>query len=161
MAVECTLYLARPRQHTRMLHGISQKVGNNSESDDSDIDSILEMVKCLQVLGTSKQCIAYCNYIFTTKEECYKHKFLSTSQCCQTIISNLKKSSLDEGIKKVGIQQIVLKVKSVYPQLWCTWVPLDTGGDKHYKSYTYCTWALLKQSWRNKLINYSGFFFMS
>ena len=76
------------RQHTRMSHRISQLDGNNSDSDDSDIDSILEMVKCLQVLGTSKQCIAYCNYIFTTKEECYKHKFLSTSQCCQTIMSS-------------------------------------------------------------------------
>ena len=112
------------RQHTRMSHRISQLDGNNSDSDDSDIDSLLEMVKsepinkeCFQVLGTSKQCLAYCNKIFKTKEECCKHNFLSTSQCCQTLIANLTKSGLEEAIKNVGIQQIVLKVKSVLPQL--------------------------------------------
>ena len=107
-----------------MSHRISQLDGNYSESEDSDIDSLLEMVKrepinkeCFQVLGTSKQCLAYCDATFATKEECYKHNFLSTSQCCRTLIANLTKSGLEEAIKNVGIQQIVLKVKSVLPQL--------------------------------------------
>ena len=63
-------------------------------------------------MGTTKKCVVYCNELLSTKEECYAHMYLSLSQCCQRLYSNLEKCGYEEEIKKVGIQKVCVQIKA-------------------------------------------------
>ena len=111
------------KTHIRMKHRLSQLDGHESDSESDDSNSIPEIKRevidkeCFEDFGTAKKCEASCNEIFTSKEDCYRHMFLSNSQCCQTLISNLNKSGFEDTIKKVGLQRVVLKVKKALSRL--------------------------------------------
>ena len=72
--------------------------------------------ECLKMLGTSEKCFS-CKKSFTSKEECYRHMFLSMSQCCQNTVSNLSKCGLEKDVKEFGIQRTIMKVHGLLPQL--------------------------------------------
>ena len=74
---------------------------------DIDPPKVIDMT-CFNVLAITEKCVIGCNKKFLTKEECYKHMYLSNSQCCQKLCSNKKKSCFEDKIKKVGIQKVVL-----------------------------------------------------
>ena len=83
------------KHHTRIKHKVPQVDGNTTESEDEG--SIRNKVKsktineeCFKMLGTSDKCFS-CKNSFTSEEECYRHMFLSMSQCCQNTVSNLSK----------------------------------------------------------------------
>ena len=40
--------------------------------------------------------------------ECYKYMYISSSQCCQKLYSNLIECGLENEIKEVGIQKVSL-----------------------------------------------------
>ena len=111
------------KTHIRMKHRLSQLDGHESDSESDDSNSIPEIKRevidkeCFEDFGTAKKCEASCNEIFTSKEDCYRHMFLSNSQCCQTLISNLNQSGYEDTIKKVGLQRVVLKVKKALSRL--------------------------------------------
>ena len=81
--------------------------GNVSESDDCSEEIEID---CFKVLATTLKCVVSCDKVFTTKEECYKHMYISASQCCKKLYSNLIECGLESEIKDVGIQQVSLKM---------------------------------------------------
>ena len=93
------------KQHTRIKHRISQVDGNVSESDDFSEEMEID---CFKVLARTLKCVVSCDKVFTTKEECYKHMYISSSQCCQKLYSNLIECGLENEIKEVGIQKVSL-----------------------------------------------------
>ena len=109
------------KQHTRMKHKVTQVDGNTTESEDDDsipfetkIESINE--ECFKALGKSETCVV-CNKSFETPEECYKHMFLSKSQCLQFTVSQLVKCGLEKDVKEIGIQRTMMKIHGLLPQL--------------------------------------------
>ena len=88
-----------------MKQRISQVDGNDSDSE--DFSEQIER-NCYNVLARTEKCIVSCNKIFTTKEECYKHMYISSSQCCQKLYSNLIECGFESELKDVGIQQVSL-----------------------------------------------------
>ena len=109
------------KQHTRIKHKIPQVDGNTTESEDEG--SIQNKVKsetideeCFKMLGTSDKCFS-CKNSFTSEEECYRHMFLSMSQCCQNTVLNLSKCGLEKDVKESGIQRTIMKVHGLLPQL--------------------------------------------
>ena len=108
-------------QHIRMKHKISQVDGNiDSEEDVSqEYDVFTLEVKgntsetfdpdCFHILGITEECAISCDKKFSSKEECYKHMYLSHSQCCIKLKSNLEKSGYEDDIRKVGLQKVMLQ----------------------------------------------------
>ena len=85
------------KQHKRLKLRISQLDGNTSDLDDcgsllgeSKHEAINE--ECFEALGTTKVCVISCQKVFKTEKDGYKHMFLSTSQYCQRLHSNLEKN---------------------------------------------------------------------
>ena len=108
------------RQHVRMKHRISQIDGADDSENESNLESkgtekthISENLgtidlDCFNLLGITEKCMISCNQKFPTKEDCYKHMYVSTSKCCQKLRSNMEKSGFAEDIKKVGFQKVML-----------------------------------------------------
>ena len=71
------------KQHTRIKHRLSQVNGNVSESDDCSEEIDFD---CFKVLARTLKYAVSCDKVFTTKEEFYKHMYISLSQCCQKLI---------------------------------------------------------------------------
>ena len=95
------------KQHTRIKHRISQVDGNVSELDDCSEEIEID---CFKVLARTLKCVVSCGQVFTTKEDCYKHMYISSSQCCQKLYSNLIECGLENEIKEGGIQKVSLKM---------------------------------------------------
>ena len=56
--------------------------GNKSETFNPD---------CFHMLGITEECAISCGKKFSSKKECYKHMYLSHSQCWIKLKSNLEK----------------------------------------------------------------------
>ena len=102
-------------QHIRMKHKISQ-VDGNIDSEEEVLTVVVEDNKsetfdpdCFHMLGITEECVISCNKKFSSKEECYKHMYLSQSKCCIKLKSNLGKSGYEDNIRKVGLQKVMLQ----------------------------------------------------
>lgn len=109
------------KQHTRMKHKVNQVDGNSTESEDEDIihdkfDNEPIIKVNFDAFGRSNKCIS-CGESFASREECYKHMFLSMSQCCETTVSNLIACGFEKEIREDGIQKTMMKVQSLLPKL--------------------------------------------
>ena len=98
-------------------HHISKLDGNpDSEGEDLEEKKVLtpkmdlEAIDrdCFNLLGITEKCMISCNLKLSSKEECYKHMYLSPSKCCQKLCSNMEKSGFEEDIKKNGFQKVML-----------------------------------------------------
>ena len=96
-------------------HGIREEASEEAaevnehvsvELPNIDMNKVIDK-DCFNVLAITQKCVIGCNKKLSTKEECYKHMYLSHSQCCKKN-SNLKKSDFEDKIKKDGIQKSVL-----------------------------------------------------
>ena len=87
----------------------SQKENVHNPEDDElrEIDFEAIDQECFNILGVTVKCVISCNQNFGSKEECYKHTYLSPSKCCQKLCSNMEKGGFKEDIRKVGIQKVV------------------------------------------------------
>ena len=97
------------KQHTRIKHRIFQLDGNNSESDEYENKSEEIDLECFSVLGTTENCMICCNEKFSNKEDCYKHMYLSPSQCCLILKSNMEKKGFEDEIRNIGFQKVMLQ----------------------------------------------------
>ena len=79
------------------------EVDEGREMTSEEIDQ-----ECLSILGITEMCMISCKQKFYSKEECYKHMYMSPSKCCQKLRSNMEKSGFAEDIKNFGFQQVML-----------------------------------------------------
>ena len=111
-------------QHVRMMHKIAQVDGiidpedNNRDetitsaaSEMNDNYSDLEGFdsECFHMLGVTETCAISCEEIFSSKEECYKHMYLSHSKCCIKLRSNMEKNGYEDDIRNIGYQKVMLE----------------------------------------------------
>jgi hypothetical protein len=102
------------KQHSRIKHRISQLDGDNSESDECEFLSCENKseeidIECFSVLGITENCMIRCNEKFSNKEDCYKHMYLSPSQCCLILKSNMEKNGFEDEIRNIGFQKVMLQ----------------------------------------------------
>ena len=95
--------------------------GNSTESEDED--SVQDRFKSepiikenFEAFGRSDKCIS-CGETFKSREECYRHMFLSMSQCCQKTVSNMIQCGFEKEIKELGIQKTMMKIQGLLLKL--------------------------------------------
>ena len=114
------------RQHMRMKHQISQVDGAGDTKDESREETIpltasevnenssgnesetLDL-DCFNMLGITEKCAISCNTNFSSKEECYRHMYLSHSHCCIKLKSSVEKNGFENNIRRIGFQKIMLQ----------------------------------------------------